>query len=87
LFCEKNKAILSKNITVFRNDDFKLMNPFSIDVLTIAPPNNYSAKLIPWISEKMVIKTLEERISLINYILNQNDCDIAILGTFGCGAF
>lgn len=83
----KDSAIFSNDITVFRNSTFSLQNPFTINVLTIAAPNNQSAKLNPFVSNKMVEISLSRKIDIINYIINIKKPNIVILGAFGCGAF
>ena len=83
----KDSAILSENITFFRDSNFNFIKPFKANILTIAAPNNSDVQFMPWIKKEDVKKALSRKIDIINYVINTYNFDTIILGAFGCGAF
>ena len=69
---------------------------YSVDVLTCAAPNlrekpsnsmNYDGHKPVKISDRDLQKLHEKRMRRILSIAAEKDCDVVILGAFGCGAF
>lgn len=83
-------VIVSKNVQVFRNPDYKLIeNPFVIDVITAAAPLvSPFSHCLDGVSEIQMQQLWFQRIVSIMLSMIMNSCSTnVVLGAIGCGAY
>ena len=73
--------IYSPNVLVIRNDDYKMIHPFKVDIISSAAVDNRSGNIYN-IEEIML-----NRIRKIIKVAAEENVEILILGAFGCGVF
>lgn len=84
----KNRGMFTNRALYIPNVGFEREGKIRIaDVLTCASPNKNLHFRYKMYTVEENTKALAERIKFICNILNESDCDVAILGAFGCGAF
>ncbi len=77
--------IYSQNVLVVRDDRGNaLKEPIKCDFLTVPAVNRNKAKSIP---REQTNLTMERRINKIVSFCAETDCEVAVLGAFGCGVF
>lgn len=77
--------IFSQNVPVVRDDlGNELKEPIKCDFLTVPAVNRNKAKSIP---REQTNLTMERRINKIVSFCAETDCEVAVLGAFGCGVF
>lgn len=77
----ENRAVYTKDIV------FERSKPYTIDVLTCAAPNVYTAQRYKNITDQECFVVLKSRIEFILRILSEKAIKVAVLGAFGCGVF
>ncbi|MBQ8966447.1 TIGR02452 family protein [Ruminococcus sp.] len=85
-FVESDYMLISPDVTVFRGDEYSLLEkPYLVDVVTVPAPNRYGAAFLA--SKELVNKTILRRIRIfLRYAAIKGINDL-VLGAWGCGAF
>lgn len=78
--------MLMSNVTFFKNDKYELVKPFTCQVLTVPAVNVNLAKNRGF-SDSSIEATMKDRMRDILNLFVARNCDIIILGAFGCGVF
>lgn len=77
----------SPNIVVFRDENYKLINPYKLNVISSASPNKRAILENEKNKINEIYPTLKRRIYKILQITQENNQDALVLGAYGCGVF
>lgn len=70
-----------------QKDLFKIEYQRNANVITCAAPNKTAAQKYQHVKDDVMLTVMKARIDFLLNIAYQNDCEILILGAFGCGVF
>ena len=79
-------AILSRNVTIFKNKKYELIRPFACDVITMAFPDLRHYELDGDNFDDYIDSVSEKVRNIFTVAANYNYSNI-VLGAIGCGAF
>jgi uncharacterized protein (TIGR02452 family) len=85
-----NEALYTTDATFFKDRNYNNIDPFTVDVVTIAAinlnPNAHYDDIIAFEKQHYRIIT-QDKIRLMLLLANMNKCENVILGAWGCGVF
>jgi uncharacterized protein (TIGR02452 family) len=82
---KENNAILTRRVSIFKDNEFNICSPKIVDVLTIAAPK-LTEDDVNDPAEKYKL-TLYQRLRMILDIAEYHQYHELVLGAFGCGVF
>jgi len=82
---ESDYMLISPNVAVFRDENYNLMEPVMMGVVTAPAPNRRGAAMLA--SQKLIEDTFRRRISIVLLAAAKYQYKNLILGAWGCGAF
>lgn len=78
--------MLMSNVTFFKNEKYQLVYPFTCQVLTSSAVNVNLVKGKGF-SDKVIEITMKNRMRKILQLFSYSNCEVIVLGAFGCGVF
>jgi uncharacterized protein (TIGR02452 family) len=85
-----NEMLYTKDAVFFKNNEYELITPFTVDVVTVAAVNlNPNARYDD--NKQYEVdnyeKVMKDKIRTMLYLANANGCENVVLGAWGCGVF
>jgi uncharacterized protein (TIGR02452 family) len=88
---QMNEVLYTNDAVFFKNNDYRMIKPFIVDVISVAAVNLNPQSKYNNLSDIDVIENYEsimrDKIKMMFYLASQNNCNNIILGAWGCGVF